>query len=401
MADREPEAKRLNVLLAESGRSVGGTERVVWELATRLPARRFAVRVWLSPEPALDEFAAALESRGLAVERVAEVDSRWDLRGMLGTWAGLRRAKPDLLHVHHVWPAADRYLAMLARAAGVERLVVTEHIVGESHSAGQRALKRDELRRADAVTAVCGAVADTLVRDYGVARERVRVVPNGADPPDEAAEAPRSRHWRERFNATLLRPLWVVAARLEEQKGHAVLFDALAEVLKQGLDFTLAVAGDGSLRGALEERARQLGLGRHVHFLGTVDELGPLLAAADGVVLPSLWEGLPLTLLEAMARSRPVVASAVGGVPELVTHGEDGWLVPAGDVTALAEALEFFHRKTDRATRLGRAAGELVRRDYHWQAVIEGFEGVYDEVLGLATFTPGEPAAAPGRRGGR
>ena len=399
MADRGTETKRLNVLLAESGRSVGGTERVVWELATRLPPQRYAVRVWLSPAPALDEFAAALAARGLEVERVAEVDSRWDLRGMLATWSKLRRARPDLLHVHHVWPAADRYLATLARAAGVERFVVTEHIVGESHSAGQRALKRDELSRADAVTAVCGAVADTLVRDYGVARERVRVVPNGADLPDEAAEAPLARQWRERFGASLMRPLWVVAARLDEQKGHDVLLEALAELSKRGLDFTLAVAGDGSLRPALEERTARLGLEKRVHFLGTVEDLGPLLAAADTVVLPSRWEGLPLTLLEAMARARPVIASAVGGVPEVVEHGENGWLVPAGDVTALAEALELFHRMADRATRFGREAAELVRRDYHWQAVVDGFEAVYDEVVGLATVSPEEPG--PPRGSGR
>ncbi len=399
MADRGTETKRLNVLLAESGRSVGGTERVVWELATRLPPQRFAVRVWLSPVPALDEFAAALEGRGLPVERVAEVDSRWDLAGMLATWSRLRRARPDVLHVHHVWPAADRYLAALARAAGVPHFVVTEHIVGQAHSAGQRALKRDELARADAVTAVCGAVADTLVRDYGVARERVRVVPNGADLPDEAAEAGPARAWRERFAAALIRPLWVVAARLEEQKGHDVLLDALAEVWKRGLDFTLAVAGDGSLREPLEQRARALGLEKRVHFLGALDDLGALLAAADAVVLPSRWEGLPLTLLEAMARARPVIASAVGGVPEVVGHGENGWLVPAGDVTALADALEFFHRKSDRATRLGRAGAELVRRDYHWQAVVEGFEAVYDEVVGLATFSPDESSAPRG--GGR
>lgn len=400
MAHRGTEAKPLNVLLVESGRSVGGTERVVWELATRLPPRRFTVRVWLSPAQALDEFAAALEARGIAVERVAEVDSRWDVGGMLGTWSKLRRAKPDVLHVHHVWPAADRYLAALARAAGVERLVVTEHIVGESHSAGQRALKRHELARADAVTAVCGAVADTLVRDYGVARERVRVVPNGADLPDEAAEAPLVRQWRERFAATLMRPLWVVAARLEEQKGHDVLLDALAEVWKRGLDFSLAVAGEGSRRAGLEEQALRLGLEKRVHFLGELDDPGPLLAAADAVLLPSRWEGLPLTLLEAMARARPVIASAVGGVPEVIEHGENGWLVPAGDVAALADALELFHRKADRATRLGRAGAELVRRDYHWQAVVGGFESVYDEMVGLATFAPDE-GASPARGGGR
>ncbi|MFN8587768.1 MAG: glycosyltransferase [Candidatus Eisenbacteria bacterium] len=392
---RNASGERLKVLLVESGTSVGGTERVVWELATRLSPARFEVHVWLSPAPALDEFAAALAARGISVARLAEVDSRWDWRGMLDTWLRLRRLKPALLHVHHVWPAADRYLCMLARAAGVPHVVVTEHIVGESHSGGQRALKRDELLRADAVTAVCSAVADTLVRDYGVGRDRVRVVPNGAELPDEEAEAEPARAWRERFHAQLIRPLWAVVGRLEEQKGHAVLFDALAELWRRGLDFSLVVAGDGSLREPLQQRAAALGLDRKIHFVGTLDDAGPLLAASDAVLLPSLWEGLPLVLLEAMARSRPVLATAVGGVPELIEHGVNGHLVPPNDAAALADALELFHRKTDRAARMGRAGGELVRRDYTWQAVADGFEAVYDEALGLATFAPADA------RGGR
>lgn len=397
MPVRTGEDRRLTVLLVESGTSVGGTERVVWELATRLSPQRFDVRVWLSPVPALDEFAHALESRGLAVDRVAEVDARWDFGGMWRTWGKLRRLKPAVLHVHHVWPAADRYLASLARAAGVPHFVVTEHIVGTSHSDAQRALKRDELGRADAVTAVCGAVAEMLVRDYGIARDRVRVVPNGAELPDESRETPLARAWRERFNASLIRPLWVVAGRLEAQKGHTVLIDALAEVWKRGLDFNLAVAGDGSLRGELETRAQQAGLGNRVRFLGQVDDLGSLLAAADAVVMPSLWEGLPLTLLEAMVRSRPVIATPVGGVPEVIEDGVHGDLVPAGDVAALADALERFHRKTERAIRLGRAGGERVRAEYTWQAVVDGFEAVYDDVLGLATFDPADGAGRGGR----
>ena len=141
------EAARLKVLLVESGTSVGGTERVVWELATRLPASRFDVHVWLSPVGALDEFAAALTQAGLTVDRVAEVDRRLDWKGMLGTWSRLRKLKPDLLHIHHVWPAADRYLSMLARAAGVPHLVITEHITGESHSPGQRTANFDGRER--------------------------------------------------------------------------------------------------------------------------------------------------------------------------------------------------------------------------------------------------------------
>jgi len=209
------DATPIKLLLVESGRAVGGTERVVWELATRLPEARFDVRVWLSDDPGVDELAAALEQADVGVDRVAEVESRWDWKGMFATWSKLRALKPDLVHIHHVWPAADRYLSMVARAAGVSHVVVTEHIMGESHSRGQRALKRDELKNADAVTAVTGAIVDTLVRDYGIERSLVRVIPNGADLPDEEREAPLARRWRERFLASPLKPLWVVAGRLE------------------------------------------------------------------------------------------------------------------------------------------------------------------------------------------
>lgn len=385
------------MLLAESGRSVGGTERVVWELATRLPAQRFAVHVWLSPDAALDELAAALASRRIPVDRVAEVENRWDFKGMLDTWARLRKLKPALLHVHHVWPAADRYLTLLARAAGVPHLVVTEHIVGEGHSRGQRALKRDELRRADAVTAVTGVIVETLVRDYGVERSRVRVIPNGADLPDDEAETETARRWRERFLSTPVKPLWVVAGRLEEQKGHDVLFDALSILLRKGLDFTLVVAGDGSRRSWLEQRSLSLGLAPRVQFVGQIEDVGGLLAAADAVLLPSRREGLPLVLLEAMARGRPVVATSVGGVADVVTDGANGTLVPPEDPAALAVALEQLQRKADRAWRMGRSAAETVREHYTWHAVVDGFESVYDEVLGFGTVTP-EPVGST--RGG-
>ncbi len=391
------EDARVRVLLATSGSAVGGTERVVWELATRLKPERFAVAVWLSTARGVDELAESLAARDIPVERVPEVDSRWDWKGMLATWRRLRRARPALLHLHHVWPAADRYLAALAGAAGVPHLVVTEHIVGQPHSAGQRALKRRELERADAVTAVCGAVAESLVRDYGVPRARVRVVPNGAALPAAAAERDPARRLRASLGASSSRPLWVCAARLEQQKGHAVLLDALAELKRRGLDFAAAIAGDGSLRGALEARAVALGLADRVRFLGQVEAIGPLLAAADAVVLPSLWEGLPLTLLESLARGCPVVASAVGGIPEVIEDGVSGRLVAPGDPAALADVLASFHGRPEHARQLGRAGEQRVREHFTWQRVVDGFESVYDEALGLASFTPAAARGAKGR----
>jgi glycosyltransferase involved in cell wall biosynthesis len=392
------EARRVIVLLAESGTSVGGTERVLWELATRLPPARFDVRVLLSSAPGVDEFAAALERAGFPVERLAEVDSRWDLSGMAHTWAALRRIAPGLLHVHHVWPAADRYLAELAAAAGVPELVITEHSLGTSHSRGQQALKRRELGRAGAVTAVCGAVAEALVRDYGVDRARIRVVPNGAEPPDPAAEAPEALAIRTRYGATPMRPLWVCAGRLDPPKGQDVLLEAAARVRVAGLPFTLLLAGEGASRGALEARARALGIGDQVHFLGQVATLGPLLLAADAVVLPSRIEGLPLTLLEALVRERPVVASAVGGIPEVITDGVHGVLVSPGDPVELAAALAAFHGQPDAARRLGLEGARRVRDAFTWKRVAEQFEAVYDEVLGLASFAPGGTRSRAGVR---
>ena len=389
----QTETERLRLLLVESGTAVGGTERVVWELATRLPRARWDVRVWLSPAPGVDEFAGALEARDIPVTRMREVASRWDWPGMWATWRQLGRARPDLLHVHHVWPAADRYLAGLAAAAGVPHLVVTEHIEGTPNSAAQSRLKRRELEQAGVVTAVCAAVADSLVRDYGVDRARVRVVPNGAELPDDAAEQPAARRLREQLGAGVLRPLWVCAGRLEQQKGQDVLLEALAEVRRRGLEFVAVLAGAGSRREALLERSRALGLEASVRFPGQVEDLGPLLTAADAVVLPSRWEGLPLVLLDALARGRPVAASAVGGVPEVVTDGEQARLVPPEDPLALAAVLEDFHRHPDPALRLGRRGAARVRESYTWPRVVEAFESAYDEVLGLASFAPETPGA--------
>jgi glycosyltransferase involved in cell wall biosynthesis len=251
------------------------------------------------------------------------------------------------------------------------------------------------LDAADVVTTVCGAVADALVADLGIPREQLRVVPNGADLPDEDVEFPIARDLRVQIGANANRPLWVCAGRLEEQKGQDVLLDALAEVRHRGLDYHAVFAGEGELRDAFATRAQRLGLSNRVRFVGQVEELGPLLLAADAVVMPSRWEGLPLTLLEALARARPVIASAVGGIPEVIGDGVEGRLVPAGDVTALADALESFHRRPDIAQRMGREGARRVRESYTWARVVEAFEGVYDEALGLASF---DPAGASGAR---
>jgi glycosyltransferase involved in cell wall biosynthesis len=338
------------------------------------------------------------------------VVSRWDWRGNLDLWSRLRRRRPALLHLHQVSQDAHDHLASLARAAGILHLVLSEHGVGapginpaiDTVVIPPRPRPRPELQRADAVTAVCATAAEALIRDHGLERPRVRVVGNGADPPDEEREWPAARRLRDDLGILPFRPLWVCAARLEPQKGHAVLLDALALLKERGLDFVVVLAGEGAEREALEARVAKTGLEGRVRFVGLVESLGPLLAAADACVLPSWWEGLPHSLLEALARARPGVATRVGGVPDVIEDGVGGRLVPAGDAQALAAVLEDFHRKPDAARRLGRAGAARVRADFTWARIVEGFEAVYDEVLGLASFAPtSRDDADPGaRRGG-
>ena len=308
----DPRPTRLLLVSGGSG-TFGAPERVVWELATKLSPSRYAVHVWLPPGEGLDELAQSLEDREIEVARVAEPRSRWQWRpwGALGT--ALRRVRPEILHLHTDAGERQQGLPSWARLAGVPHVIVSLHGLPDP-----RPWKA--LPKADVVTAVCESAAETLVHEKHVPRARLRVVPHAADPADPLTEQPAAQQVREALGAGRFRPLLVCAARLEESKGHDVLIDALERLARRDLDFVAGLAGDGTRRSALERRVADLGLSSRVRFLGEVDSLGPVLLAADLVVLPSREEAMPLTLLEAMARARPIVATRVGGVPDVIGH---------------------------------------------------------------------------------
>jgi glycosyltransferase involved in cell wall biosynthesis len=374
--------ERLRLLLVGGGSGGFGTpERAVWELATRLPESRYDVAVWLPAVEALDELAESLAERGVSVERVPEPRSRWDLRAFAALRAMLRRRRPTLVHLHTEADGAHRALPSYARMFGIPHVVVTHHGLPGWQP-------WPALATADVVTAVCESAGEALVRSHGVPRARLRRVGNGVAPPDEELETPAAIRLREDLGASRQRPLWVCAARLEDIKGHETLLDALHRVDEQGLPFVVALAGEGARRAGLERRAIDLGLADRVHFLGSVESLGPVLLAADAVVLPSREEAQPLSVLEAMIRGRPVVASSVGGLPDVLEHGVSGVLVPPADAEALAGALAGLHQRPDVAESIGEAAADRAYAELTWAHAVERYEAVYDDVLGLDGFTP-------------
>src|SRR5262249_46214414 len=153
-----------------------------------------------------------------------------------------------------------------------------------------------------------------------------------------------------------------------------------ARIQARSIEFVAVFAGEGSLRESLAAQVRAAGLSERVHMPGVVDPLGPMLAARDACGLPSPWGGLPLGVLAAPGRGKPVVASRVGGIPEAIEDGVTGRLVAPGDAAALAAVLEDFHRRADAAVRLGHAGRERVYESFTWDKVVEAFESVYDEV---------------------
>jgi glycosyltransferase involved in cell wall biosynthesis len=227
------------------------------------------------------------------------------------------------------------------------------------------ALQRAAYGFAHRVVANSRAAADRLAVERVPAR-KVSVVPNGLDA--GAFAVSRARQPPRRI---------VVVANLRAEKGHDVLIDAAVEVLRHVPDARFDVVGDGPERARLLALASARGVLSAFSFEGHCEEVPARLAAADLFVLPSRSEAFPNAVLEGMASGLPVVASAVGGVLELIEDGRTGVLVPPGDAAALANRLVSLMHDASRAHRLGAAAAAHVRAHYSFEQMVKAFEGIY------------------------
>ena len=217
---------------------------------------------------------------------------------------------------------------------------------------------------------------------------------------DNDARAGRRRHRRLLYagaRAQLTRDytdrLLVAVGNLYPVKGHRHLIDAVALLAARHPALHVAIAGRGALEGDLRAAARDRGLADRVHLIGLRSDVPAVLAAADVFVLPSLSEGLPLALLEAMFAGRPIVASAVGEVSAALAHGVAGVLVPPGDPQALAAALDGVLSDPQRAGELGRAAVRRAAAEYDISRMVRRYVDLYEEALGRRGAVPRDAAA--------
>jgi glycosyltransferase involved in cell wall biosynthesis len=298
-------------------------------------------------------WTARLNELGVAAFEVPWT-SPTDILGAWRFWRFLRSRRVDVLHIHY----GGRSVRWLARAATGAGVIV--HLHGRIRSEDDYRLVPQLLADTDAVIATSRAVADVVTAG------RLRVVYPGVP-----AAPGNGRHHSRTIGA---------AGRLVPIKGYDHLIAALELVHREFPDVRLEIAGDGSSRDELERQVASLGLSNHVHFLGWVDDLPAAMKNWSVFAQPSMEEALGITVLQAMAAGLPVVASAVGGLPELVEEGVTGRLVSRGNARELAAALVGLLENQALATRLGEAG--LQRSGWFTeQRFAEGVAGVYRETL--------------------
>jgi glycosyltransferase involved in cell wall biosynthesis len=355
----------------------GGVEEVVLALLRRLDPGEFQLAV-AAPRPLLDAFGADLDHVRVDTEAVAAESLRQHREvGRLSRF--MARWRPDVVNAHLFRSTA--IAAPVARWHGA-RVVETYH-GREGWRQGRAPLRflPDRLvgRLLDRVIAVSDAARAFLIGTKGYRPDTITVVPNGRDL--SVFRPGRARHAvRKELGLDRTVPLVGVVGRLEPQKGHAYLLDAWPAVTRDFPDARLLLVGDGSLRGALEERAHARGIAASVLFAGFRADVPRVLDAVDVLCLPSLYEGMPLTAIEASAMARPVVATAVDGTPEVVREGHTGRLVPPADPPALARALGELLRDPDGARRMGQAGRDWVLARFGLDRQVEATARVYRSV---------------------
>lgn len=364
--------------------NVGGPAQHVILLTAGLdPARFQSTLITGVPDPEEGDLAPLARSRGIAPTVIPclgrAVRPGRDLAA-LGRLVGLFRGlRPDLVHTHTA--KAGTLGRVAARLARVPLVVHTFHghvMEGYFSPALTRVflgIERALARRTDRIVTVSPRVRASLLA-RGIGRpEQIEVVPLGLPLQRFAAALPGRARLRERLAVPREAPLLGIVGRLVPIKEHPTLFAAMTR--EEAGAAHLVVVGDGGRRAALEALARDLGLASRVHFLGWREDLEAILPELDVLICCSRNEGTPVAVIEAMAAGVPVLSTDVGGVGDLLTHGETGWLVPPGDAAALAGGIRELLADPVRRGRMVAAARPAALEAHSEAGLIRRIEALY------------------------
>jgi glycosyltransferase involved in cell wall biosynthesis len=374
-AERSPaRTGRVRVLtLIANPTSAGGAERMAAATTMALDPARFERILCATRLPLSQQLDAELGAAGVRLLRLQR-RTRADVAAWAPLVALLRRERVDVIHAHLF--GSNVWAALLGRAAGVPAVIAHEH--GQAYRRGPRSAVMRHLvaRRADAVLCASSYDRARMIALQGVPAEKLRVLPNGIPPGPVAAAGPDAV--RAGLGLPAGAPLIAVVANLRPEKAVDTAVAAFAHVRRTAPDALLIVAGDGPDRPRVEAEIARHGLGASVRLLGRRHDVPDLLAASDVALLSSDREGCPVSLLEYMAAGRAIVATAVGGVPDVIADGVHGLVVPARDAAAMGAAIVRLMRDPGLRRRLGEAARSRQQHEFTFAATMDRLQDLYE-----------------------
>ncbi len=368
-------AGRARILLLIKGLGVGGAERLLEASLPHLDRDRFAYHVgYLLPwKTAL---VPAFVASGVPVHDL-NMRTPGDPRVLARLVALLRRERIDLIHAH--LPVAGIWARVAARVAGTPRVVYTEHNVPQRYALPTRVLNHRTYRMNDVVIAVSDEVRREI-EPYTNGRPRIVTIQNAVDAGALGATEVDRGAIRREFGFPPDALLVTTVGNLTAKKGHTFLLAAAARIAAHHPAARFLIVGQGPLADSLRAEAARLDLNGTVAFAGFRADAVRLMAASDLFVLSSMFEGLPVTLLEAMALGKPSVVTRVGGIPE-VTDETSSVFVEPGDPAALAAAIGALLEAPARRERMGETAREHAQARYGVPQMVKAIEQIYGDLL--------------------
>jgi len=368
-------AARARVVYLAHAFSVGGAEEMVLNLVKHLPDR-------------FEPMACCIHEAGPIGDEIRRTGTPVAVLGLnpglrrpfdlSGIRAYLRETRPQIVHTFLL--TASLYGRLAAILEHVPIVIGTEVNIYEHKKKHHAMAERLLMAGTDRVVVSAASVRDFYIDQVHADPAKVEVIYNAVDFAQARATVPR-RAMRAALGVPEDAPVAGAIARLTEQKGHRFLFEALAETPALAAVHLLVIGG-GDLEHVLKSRVDALGLAARVHFLGPRRDLGDLLGAMDVFVMPSLWEGLPLSLVLAMGAAVPSVATAVAGIPEVIEDQRTGLLVPPGDSRALGAALGRLFTETAFREQLARAGQASVLPRFGIDKYVDSVTQLYDHLLG-------------------
>ncbi|MGH7770922.1 MAG: glycosyltransferase [Candidatus Binatia bacterium] len=368
------------VLHIQKAKGIAGSEKYLLTLLPELKRKGIDIEFLGLVEAGreTDEFGVELEGRGITTTKIP-IRADFDPICLWQVYRSIKRTGPHLVHTHLIH--GDLYGTIAAKLARVPHVISTKHGYSSFHRIS-RFYRLNKLIApfVDRYITISQALQEHCIRAEGIPESKMRTIHYALQMPVLNGDGGRQA-LRVKLGLPTDGFLLVSVGRLIEVKGHKYLLNGIREIKEKGRNVRLLVVGDGPQRTNLEKFAVELGIAQEVSFLGLRRDVWPLLLASDLFVLATLGEGFGLVLLEAMAAGKPIVASNVTSIPEIVVHGRTGLSVPARDSNALAEAICYLMERPDLRWKMGEAGRERLKEHFTVEKMVQATEKLYEEVL--------------------